>query len=39
MMMNSVVEVEIKYPSASFQFKSEISKVERETLLSLAHPN
>ena len=45
MMMHSTVretnvfEDEIKDLSGSFQFKSEVSKVERETLLSLPNPN
>ena len=34
-----VFEVEIKDISGSFQFKSEKSKVEKETLLSLPNPN
>ena len=34
-----VFEVEIKNLSGSFQFKSEVNKVERETLLSLPNPN
>ena len=45
MMMHSTVrkmdgfEAEIKNLSGSFQFKSEVNKVERETLLSLPNPN
>ena len=45
MMMHSktrkidVFEVEIKDVSGTFQFKSEISKVERETVLLLSNPN
>ena len=44
-MMHSVIkiidvfEVKIKNLSESFQFKSEVSKVESETLLSLPNPN
>ena len=34
-----VFEVEIKDLSGIFQFKSEVSKIERETLLSLPNPN
>ena len=45
MMMHSIVrkinvfEIEIKDLSGSFQFKLEVSKVGRETLLSLQNPN
>ena len=45
MMMHSTVrkidmfEVEIKNFSGGFQFKSEDSKIERETLLSFPNPN
>ena len=45
MMMHSttrnidVFEIEINDVSGDFQFKAEISKVERETLLSLPNPN
>ena len=34
-----VFEIEIKDLSGSFQFKLEVSKVGRETLLSLQNPN
>ena len=34
-----VFQVEIKDLGVSFQLKSEVSKAERETLLSLPHPN
>ena len=34
-----VFEVEIKYLGWSLQFRSEVSNVERETLLSLSNPN
>ena len=45
MMMHSttqkidVFKTEINDVSGDFQFKAEISKVERETLLSLPNPN
>ena len=34
-----VVEIEINDVSGNFQFKAEVSKVEKETLLSLPNPN
>ena len=34
-----VFEVEIKHLSGSLQFKSEVSKLSRETLLSVSNPN
>ena len=45
MMMHSttrkiyVLEIEINDISENFSYKAEISKVERETLLSLLNPN
>ena len=34
-----VFEVETNHVSGNFQFKAEVGKVERETLLSLPNPN
>ena len=45
MMMHSTIrkidvfEIEINDVSGDFQFKAEVSKIERETLLSLPNPN